>query len=207
MVTSAWRVSASSCRTSSQVPDSMQAWLTDAGHQIGRAHGKGRRSRRRGRRSRRPDRRARAAHNRTAPGTRSLSASIVGNRAMAGRLSVCPPESASTVISCAIGICVGQLGLLGGQHRRLATSSRSKLLRRRRQETGGHLLAGDLGDDPVGGDDAPVGIADGCRGAVAHQRQGQSEKGRGLDQAHAAPQIKFDQGMFPDPAHWGCGSD
>ena len=30
---------------------------------------------------------------------------MVGNKVMAGRLSVCPPESASTVRSCAIGIC------------------------------------------------------------------------------------------------------
>ena len=97
-----------------------------------------------------------------------------------GRLSVCPPESASAVTSWAMG----KFRLLA-RDAAFGDEFGQQLLGGRGEELAHDLDPGGLRDDAVRGDDFPVGPAVDAVQAVADDVVGQAQVGRGLDQAHA----------------------
>ena len=119
----------------------------------------------------------------------------MGSSVRAGRLSVCPPESALGGQSVRDRDMCGQFGFCRGNETPLAQLGQ-KLGRGRRQKTAGNFHAGYLGNDFVGADDLTVRTAVDPFDAVENHRQGQIEVGGGADAAHAVFQIKFDDAQL-----------
>ena len=124
---------------------------------------------------------------------------------MAGWLSVWPPESASAVMSSAIGMRVAH-SACSAVIAPVATSSRSICAGRRGHELGGDLDPRDLGDDAVGRDNTPRLIAHEPRHPITNHRQCQIEKCGRLDQPHPPPEQQVDDGRLDLRARPGCGS-
>ena len=61
---------------------------------------------------------------------------------------------------------------------------------------GGDFLAGDFGDDAVGGDDGAVVVAVDAVDAVEDGGEGEVEEGGGFDEVDVAAEVEFDDGQF-----------
>ena len=163
----------------------LHARLVDrSGHQVGRAHRQGG-----GRRPRSRDAAGRAdAERPIVVVTRSdiVSRSVQHRRQHARWPAGCRygrPESASAVMSSAIGIRVAH-SACSAVTAPVATSSRRICGRRRSHELGSDLDPRDLGDDAIGRDDTPRLVAAEARHPIADHRQRQVEKRGSLDQPH-----------------------
>ncbi len=116
---------------------------------------------------------------------------MLGKIADKGRLSVCPPESASTVISSASGT-------------RRARSASSRVSRPGRDQRVEHLLRGrgeeeprrlgtrDLGEEVVPPLHASGGVGGEPRCGIPHHGEREPHERRGRDPPHAPPQVDLD---------------